>query len=150
MRKTLFAVGTLLTLVLLMQVPGAFADSVTLSVASPATVSQGSSFVVDVNISGVTDLYDFQLDLDFNSSVLSATGVTEGAFLPSGGSAFFVPGTIDNTGGAIAFNADTLLSAVPGVSGNGILIQFDFSALAPGTSALTIANEILQDSTGAF
>jgi hypothetical protein len=82
--------------------------------------------------------------------VLSATGITEGSFLPSGGSTFLIPGMIDNNAGIIAFNADTLLSAISGVSGSGTLIEFDFTALAHGTSTLTIGNEILQDSTGAI
>jgi len=148
MRKTLTVVGSMLVLALFLLLPCAFADSVSLSVASPATVTLGSTFVVDVNVSNVTDLYDFQLDLNFDPSVLSATGITEGAFLPTGGSTFFIPGTIDNTGGTIAFNGDSLLSAVSGVSGSGTLMQFDFTALALGTSPLTIGNEILQDSTG--
>jgi hypothetical protein len=54
-----------------------------------------------------------------------------------------------SVGGTITSNADTLLGAIPGVSGSGTLIVFDFTALAPGTSVLTIGNEILQDSTGA-
>ncbi len=127
----------------------AIADSANLSVASPGTVSQGSTFTVDVNIFGVTDLFDYQLDLTFNPSVVSATGVSEGSFLSSAGPTFFLPGTVDNLGGTITLNADTLLGTVPGVSGSGMLLVFDFSALAPGTTALTIANEILQDSTGA-
>jgi hypothetical protein len=103
-----------------------------------------------VNISSVTNLFDYQFDLAFNPSVLSATGITEGPFLSTGGSTFFIPGTIDNVGGTITFNADTLLGMVPGVSGNGTLIAFDFTAITPGTSPLTIENEILQDSTGAI
>jgi general secretion pathway protein D len=127
----------------------ALADSANVSVVTPGTVSQGATFSVDVNISGATDLYAFQLDLSFDPSVLSATGVSEGSFLPSGGSTFFLPGTIDNVGGTITSNADTLLGAIPGVSGSGTLIVFDFTALAPGTSIFTIGNEILLDSTGA-
>jgi hypothetical protein len=124
-----------------------FADSV-LSVSGPATASPGDAFTVDVDITGATDLYDFQLDLAFDPTVLEATGVSEGALLPGGGATFFLPGFIDNTGGTVSFNADTLLSAIAGVSGDGTLLVFDFTALGSGTSALTIENEILQDSQG--
>jgi adhesin HecA-like repeat protein len=131
----------------------AFADA-TLSVAPASSmVSQGSTFTVDLNITGVTDLYDYQFDLSFNPTVLQATNVLEGTFLAGGGSTFFIPGAIDNTAGTIAFNADTLLTAISGVSGSGTLIEFDFTAFAPGTSDLTILNNtdlILQDSTGAL
>jgi len=135
--------------VLLMLAREARADSANLSVASPGTVSQGSTFTVDVNISGVTDLYDYQLDLAFNPSVVSAMAVLEGSFLSSGGPTVFLPGTIDNAAGTITLNADTLVGAIPGVTGSGTLLEFEFSALAAGTSELVIANEILQDSTGA-
>src|SRR5271157_4900574 len=94
--------------VLLVLPSSAIADFANLSVASPGTVSQGSTFTVDVNISGVTDLFDYQLDLTFNPSIVSATGVSEGSFLSSGGPTFFLPGTIDNVGGPITLNADTL------------------------------------------
>lgn len=132
----------------------AFADTVLSVAPTSATVNQGSSFAVDVNISGVKDLYDFQLDLSFDPSILQATAVFEGPFLPSlygPGSTFFIPGTIDNTGGSITFNADTLLSAEPGVSQAGTLLVVDFNAIANGISPLAIdpTTFILQDSNGA-
>ena len=146
-------ISTAVALVLfsaLMLASDAFADSAALiAVPNQTTVSSGGSFSVNVNISNVADLYDYQLDLTFNPNVVSAIGVTEGVFLQSGGSTFFVPGTIDNTAGSITFNADTLLSAISGVTGGGVLLVFDFTALSPGTSTFTIENEILQDSTGA-
>ncbi len=127
-----------------------FADSIpTLSIipVSP-TVGVGTTFAIDVNIAGVTDLYDFQFDLSFNPTVLQATSVLEGTFLSSGGTTFFIPGTIDNAAGTITSNADTLLTAISGVSGNGTLLLLDFTALTEGTSDLTISDVILQDSTG--
>jgi hypothetical protein len=82
--------------------------------------------------------------------LLEATSVSEGSFLNGGvaGTTFFIPGTIDNTGGTISLNADSLIGPPPGVDGDGILLVFDFTALNPGTSALTIENEILVDSGG--
>lgn len=145
--KTLFLSTVAFAVLLLFSPANCFADSV-LSVSSPATVGPGDTFSVDVDITGTTDLYDFQLDLAFDPTVLEATGVSEGAFLPGGGATFFLPGFIDNTGGTVSFNADTLLSAISGVSGDGTLLVFDFTALNSGTSDLTIENEILQDSQG--
>jgi hypothetical protein len=147
--KTIFPAMLVVALLSLMVPSRTFADSV-LTVSSPATVIQGSTFAVDVNISGAADLYAFQLDLTFDPTVLAATGVSEGLFLSGGGSTFFIPGTIDNIAGTISLNADTLLSAISGVTGSGTLLVFDFSALGPGTSTFMIANEILQDSTGAI
>ena len=122
----------------LMLASDAFADSTTLNaVANQATVSSGASLSVNVNISNVADLYDYQLDITFNPNVVSAIGVTEGAFLQSGGLTFFIPGTIDNSAGSITLNAGTLLSAISGVTGGGTLVVFDFTALSPGTSTFT-------------
>jgi hypothetical protein len=148
MKKLFLSAAFVLFMIVLLSPACSYADAV-LSVQSPATVSQGSTFVVQVNISGAADVYDFQFDLGFNPAVLQATSVVEGAFLPGGGATFFIPGTIDNIGGSVANNADTLIGAVPGVSGAGplTLVLFDFTALAPGTSALTISNVILLDST---
>lgn len=129
-------------------VSAALADTVLSVVPASSTVSTSDTFAVDVSISGVTDLYDFQFDLSFNPAVLKATNILEVAFLSSGGSTFFIPGTIDNAAGTITFNANTLLTAISGVSGSGALVEFDFTALAGGTSSLDLANIILQDSTG--
>lgn len=144
MKKSLFLVAIAVALVALVLPSRAFADAV-LSVSSPTTVAQGSTFDVEVNISGAADLLAYQLDLNFNPSVLQATGtITEGSFFQSGGG--FVPGTVDNTAGTITFNADTLLGPGPGLTGGGQLIVFEFNALAAGTSGLDLANTILLDS----
>lgn len=123
----------------------ALASSI-LSLSGPAAVSNGSSFVVDVMIANAADLYGFQFDLGFNPSVLSATLIGEGPFLSGGGATFFVPGTINNAAGSIAASANTLLSAVSGVNGSGILMAIDFTAIGSGTSAITLSNPMLLDS----
>jgi len=112
--------------------------------SSPAV---GDTFAVDVAVTGITDLYAFQLDLNFDPTLLSAVSVSEGAFLPSGGTTFFIPGTIDNVAGSVAATADTLVGPIPGVTGDGVLLVFDFKALAAGASPLSFANEILLDSS---
>jgi len=109
--------------------------------------SPGETFTVDVNATGVSDLYAFQMDLTFDPTLLSAVSVTEGPFLPSGGSTFFISGAIDNVGGSVTATADSLIGPTPGVSGNGTLLQFQFTAVAQGTSALDFANTILLDSS---
>jgi hypothetical protein len=118
-----------------------------LSIFTPTpTVSPGQSFVVDVNISGVTDLYGWQLDLGFTPGVVSAGTASEGPFLAKGGSTFFIAGTNDNVGGSVSGNANTLLSAVPGVTGSGTLEVFDFTANKSGVAALSLANVTLLNS----
>jgi hypothetical protein len=106
----------------------------------------GDTFNVNVDVANINDLYAYQLDLTFDPTLLAAVSVTEGPFLQSGGSTFFIPGTIDNAGGSVTANADALIGATTGVSGSGTLLTFEFTALAPGTSALDIANPIFLDS----
>ena len=147
MRIPVFRIVLLFWGVLL--IPGmASADAISLGVASDASVTQGSSFVVDVNISNAVDLYDFQLDLFYNPAVLQVAEVTEGSFLPGSGATFFLPGFVDNGSGNVTFNADTLETAIPGANGNGTLIEFHFDAIGEGTSFLNLDNIILGDSQG--
>jgi cohesin domain-containing protein len=113
---------------------------------SSLTVGVGSAFDLNVNISSVSDLFAFQFDIVFNPEVLSATSVSEGPFLLSGGTTAFVPGSIDNVGGEISVTADSLVGAVPGVSGDGVLATLHFAALAAGTSDISLSNIILLDS----
>jgi general secretion pathway protein D len=111
------------------------------------TVSAGNDLTLDVNISGVADLYAFQLDLSFSPTVLAAASTTEGSFLPSGGATFFIPGTIDNIGGTISATADTLIGPIPGVSGSGTLAELTFTAIAAGTTSIDLSNVTLLDSS---
>jgi len=113
---------------------------------SGQSVTAGSDFTVDVDISNVTNLYGYQFDLTFNPSVLEAVSSSEGSFLSQGGATFFIPGTNDNVAGTVFATADTLLTAINGVSGSGQLVAFTFDALEAGTSSMSIVNETLLDS----
>ena len=126
-----------------------FADGIpTLSIApASSTVSAGNSVMLDVNISSSTDLYAYQFDLSFDPGTVSAFSITEGSFLPGGGSTFFLPGTIDNVGGTIASTADSLVGAIPGVDGSGTLAILTPIGLAPGISSIDLSNVILLDSS---
>jgi general secretion pathway protein D len=110
--------------------------------------SVGGIVNVNVSIANVTDLYAYQFDLAFDAGVLSASTVSEGAFLSGGGATFFVPGTIDNAAGTITFTVNTLLGPTPGVSGTGALAGIRFNGEAVGTSAVTLSNVVLLDSAG--
>jgi len=114
---------------------------------SSPVVQPGQSFSLHVDIANVTDLFALQFDLAFNPAVLSVASITEGSFLPSGGSTFFIPGTIDNTGGTIAATGDSLLGAIAGVSGSGTLATISLQALTLGTSSITLSHVLLLDSS---
>jgi len=107
----------------------------------------GNTISVQIDASDVLDLYAYQFDLTFDPTFLSATSVTEEAFLATGGTTYFVPGTIDNTTGSITFIANTLIGPVAGVNGSGSLALVQFLALARGTSSIELSNVVLLDSS---
>jgi len=114
-----------------------------------STVQSGSFFQLAVNISDVHDLFAFQFDLSFNtpSMVLAAQSITEGGLMPTGGTTFFIPGTIDNDAGTITFTVDSLIGPGPGVDGPGVLAFVDFQAINVGTTTVDLSNVMLLDST---
>lgn len=123
-----------------------FADTVVGIQPVSTTIAPGGTATLDVDVSGVTDLYGFQFDVLFGASTVSATSETEGSFLATGGTTFFIPGTIDNVGGGITSTGDTLIGSIPGVAGDGTLAVLIFTGLAPGTSSIDLANGLLLDS----
>jgi general secretion pathway protein D len=125
------------------------ASAATISIEpTSSTMSAGGTVNVSVQVTDVTDLYAYQFDLFFNPAVLSTTTVSEGGFLSSGGSTFFVPGTIDNVAGTVTLTAGALEGPVPGVSGSGVLATVLFTGVGLGASPVTLSNVVLLDSTG--
>ena len=126
-----------------------FADGGAVVSIDPAssTISVGGTATFDVDISGVTDLYGYQFDVLFGPSTVSATSESEGGFLATGGTTFFIPGTIDNVGGSVTATADTLIGAIAGVDGSGTLAVLTFTGLAPGTTSIDLENVFLLDSS---
>lgn len=127
-----------------------FADPI-LTIQPPQLIlSPGATFSLDVDIQGASDVYAFQFNLSLSSTLISPVSLTEGSFLLSGGSTFFVPTT---RAGQISGVADTLLGSVPGVSGNGTLATLDFTTPTPfpgfdfsGTTTISLSNVILLNS----
>ena len=139
------AIHKLLLMATLCGAVPAFATVISIQ-PSATTVGAGQTFTLDVSITGAADLYAFQFDVGFNPSVLAANSVSEGSFLTSAGTTFFLPGSIDNIGGTITFNADSLVGAIPGASGAGILATLSFTSLATGSSAVGLFNVSAFDS----
>ena len=119
-----------------------------LPVFSLSSSEAGGLVRVAVSASGMTDLYGYQFSLNFDPAVLHASSVTEGPFLASGGATFFDGGTTDNVGGQVSFVFDTLLSAVSGVTGNGVLAVVSFSALQfHALTSLSLSDVLAVDSS---
>lgn len=131
----------------------AFADGVV--TLSPGPVGAGQHFTVAVNItgptvkdvpSGVSDVYAFELDVSFPSSLVQARRVADGTFLSGGGTTYFSKGTIDNGSGTISHIFGTLVSAPSGASGSGTLVNITFQAVTAGTPEITLTKVTLLDS----
>lgn len=105
-------------------------------VATPNPATQGSTVDVDVLISQVTDLYAYQFSISFDPTLLQVSGLAMGSFLSAGGTTLGDTGTIDNTAGTVTFAYNSLVGALPGVSGSGTLLTLHLNAIGTGTSAL--------------
>lgn len=119
-----------------------FASEVSFIDSSATTV--GETITITTEINNALDLYAFQFDLNFDSTILSVIDIQQGSLFS--GSDNFISGIIDNTAGTITFIADTLNGTVQGIYGSGSLATFTFAALSSGTSLLSLSNPIFLDS----
>ena len=114
-------------------------------IQSEFTANLGDSISVDVIISGVEasqPFRGFNVDVSYDSGVLTSTGAVKGAFISSwvflyNNSTF--PNEVRTAG--IDANAD-------GLSGGGILTTLVFDAVGVGVSELSFARMLLFDTMG--
>jgi hypothetical protein len=118
------------TVLVLMMAASAGATEVRVDPASQ-TVTAGDPFHVDVVVEDVANMKGNAAILNFNPGAMQVTGITEGAFLKTGGSTLPIVAW-DNTAGTATF-AYTLMSGTQ-VSGSGTLATILFSTY-PGAPA---------------
>lgn len=104
----------------------------------------GQNFTVGICISNVDDLYGWEFNMGWNSTVLDVVDVSEGAFLKSGGNTFFTY-KINDTLGYVIVDC-TLLGNVSGVSGSGTLATIKFYVKTVGECPLDLYDTILVNS----
>ena len=113
-------------------------------------VSVGQTFTLHLSAEEVTGLAGWEFDLEFDPAVLSATRVSEGSILKTGGAAtFFRKGTIDNQAGTITGLSGSRLAA-GGVTGAGRLVSVTFRVKAVGETRVRVRNFQFGDTTGAI
>jgi hypothetical protein len=108
----------------------------------------GDSFIVNVNIAGVSNLYGYELKLYYNSTVVNGTSVMEGSFLRGGGSTFWnVVNFTDhyNSTEGVLYFFDLLTMNVSGVSGGGVLASVEFKSVALGDCVVHLEGVKLSD-----
>ena len=112
------------------------------------TVDVGDTVTIEVWVDDVTNLGGYQFTVNFDPSILQATGSSDGGFLGSTGrSVVPLSPKIDNSAGTITVGALSFGSG-DGPSGSGKLATVTFSAAGGGTSALTLSDVSLTDPDG--
>jgi len=151
MRKTLICVPFLLMITaLITSLPGvAKASPMTSIEIVPASLERlsGDSFIINVTVNDVTNLYLWMFRLKWNNTVLRLNSIQEGPFLKKGGGStsglVLSPSTVSEINDAGRINEATcsLLGGVPGVSGSGTIASLNFTCLSPGNTALEFWSE---------
>ncbi|UCC33872.1 MAG: hypothetical protein JSW53_02395, partial [Candidatus Bathyarchaeota archaeon] len=149
MRRT-FA-GTLLLLIMaiaVLNLLGAARASPTSIEVIPSSLEQepGDSFLVNITVNDVADLYLWMFRLRWNNTVLQLNSIAEGPFLQvvnETSGIWLSPLTIPevNAAGRIDEATCSLLGQVPGVDGNGTIATLNFTCLSLGDSALEFWQE---------
>ena len=111
---------------------------------STTTVGVGGNFTVNLTVTGVTNLAVWEFRVFYPNSILNCTNASEGPFLQEGGSSQYFTFNITNsynaTYGCVLLGS-TLVGAVPGVSGSGVLANVTFQAIGSGNAILHFDND---------
>ena len=113
---------------------------------SGKTFNSGESVIYQVEISGVTNLFGFQFDFEYDPSALSYQSWSEGSFLNRNGQDQTLCIPPSSSAGA-ARNAACTRTGSLGIEGAGNLASFTFTALKSGTGGVRLANAQLVDSS---
>ncbi len=115
------------------------------SVAPPeVTTGLGRWFTVNVDVADVSDLYNWELKVYYDTAILSFNSANEGGFLQTGGSTVFVDDSNATLG--MVYVGASLIGEIPGVTGSGTLVTLNFTAISIQNSSLTLADTMLLDS----
>jgi general secretion pathway protein D len=105
----------------------------------PPTLNQakGSTFTVNVMLSGGQNVYSVPVQLNYDPNQLQVVNVSNGGFLSQDGQAVALVHRDDPATGTLQVTA-TRPPGAGGVSGQGAVVTLTFMAKGPGQSALTI------------
>jgi len=106
----------------------------------PASITQpaGSTFAVNVLLTGAQNVYSVPLQVSYDPKILQVVNVSNGGLLSQDGQAVALVHRDDEQGGALQITA-TRPPGATGVSGQGAVVTLTFMAKASGQSTLTIA-----------
>jgi general secretion pathway protein D len=106
----------------------------------PPAVTQkaGSTFTVNVLLSGAQNVYSVPLQLNYDPKLLQVVNVSNGSLLSQDGQIVTVTHREDDSSGTMQVTA-TRPPGASGITGQGPVVTLTFMAKAPGQSNLTIA-----------
>lgn len=109
------------------------------------SVAVGSNQVVTIDLTSVTSLYGYQFQVNYNSSIVSASlGGFDNSFFDTTGQ--FVPSGWDGTCAAgVCKFAVSKTGLATAVGGSGTLAHITFTGVAPGLTTLTFTSDILSN-----
>src|ERR1700741_5063274 len=101
------------------------------------TAGKGSTFTVNILISGAQNVYSVPLQLNYDPNKLQLVNVSNGGFLSQDGQAVALVHREDDTTGTLQITASRPPGS-GGVSGQGTVVTLTFQAKASGQTPLTI------------
>jgi general secretion pathway protein D len=101
------------------------------------TAAKGSTFVVNLQISGAQNVYSVPVQMNYDPAKLQLVNVSNGGFLSQDGQAVAVVHREDESTGTLQITA-TRPPGAGGVSGQGTVVTMTFQAKASGQTPLTI------------
>jgi len=109
-------------------------------VFDPANITQpaGSTFAVNVLLTGAQNVYSVPLQVSYDPKVLQVVNVSNGGLLSQDGQAVALVHRDDEQSGALQITA-TRPPGSAGISGQGAVVTLTFMAKASGQSTLTIS-----------
>ena len=112
----------------------------------PASITQatGSTFAVNVMLSGAQNAYSVPLQITYDPKLLQVVNVSNGGFLSHDGQAVALVHRDDDSTGTLQITA-TRPPGAGGISGEGTVVTLTLVAKAPGQSTLTISRGGVRD-----
>jgi hypothetical protein len=109
--------------------------------------SQGTTLVLNVQTTGIQDLYGVAFHLTYPSNLMHLTSAAEGNVLNAGGTVQTLFEEVESPPGTIVVGL-TRSGVVSGTSTGGTLLTLRFTAVASGTGALAFSANAANNSTG--
>ena len=120
--------------------------STTVSLSS-ITLNVGGSGVLQAMIDCVApSCAAFQANLHYDPALLQIDSLHQGTFIS--GSAFEIPGMIDNGAGQVVNYGVSSLEVNPSFAGSGVLFEIGVTALGIGDAQVTLSDVIVTDNDG--